>query len=115
MPAIDRDRWTRLEPLLDEVLELSHEEQESWLSVLQTTNPEDAADLRRLLSIEAVAESERFLELSHEPSLVGHRVGAYALERPLGHGGMGSVWLAQRTDGRFEGRAAVKLLNLALP
>jgi serine/threonine-protein kinase len=27
---------------------------------------------------------------------------------------MGSVWLARRSDGRFEGRAAVKLLNLAL-
>ena len=27
---------------------------------------------------------------------------------------MGSVWLAERCDGRFEGRAAVKLLNLAL-
>src|SRR5262249_10838217 len=29
-------------------------------------------------------------------------------------GGMGSVWLAERCDGRFEGRAAVKLLNIAL-
>ena len=27
---------------------------------------------------------------------------------------MGSVWLAERCDGRFEGRAAIKLLNVAL-
>ena len=27
---------------------------------------------------------------------------------------MGSVWLAHRSDGRFEGQAAVKFLNLAL-
>ena len=33
---------------------------------------------------------------------------------PIGQGGMGSVWLAERCDGRFEGRAAVKLLNIAL-
>jgi eukaryotic-like serine/threonine-protein kinase len=39
-------------------------------------------------------------------------VGNYALERPLG-GGTGSVWLAHRRDGRFEGRAAIKLLNRA--
>ena len=32
----------------------------------------------------------------------------------IGQGGMGSVWLAERCDGRFEGRAAVKLLNIAL-
>ena len=33
---------------------------------------------------------------------------------PLGHGGMGSVWLAHRNDGRFEGKVAIKLLNAAL-
>jgi hypothetical protein len=27
---------------------------------------------------------------------------------------MGGVWLAERCDGRFEGRAAVKLLGIAL-
>ena len=41
-------------------------------------------------------------------------VGNYTLEQPLGHGGMGSVWLARRSDGRFEGRAAIKFLGLAL-
>jgi len=46
-------------------------------------------------------------------TLAGLEIGAYTLERMLGQGGMGSVWLASRTDGRFEGRAAVKLMNLA--
>ena len=41
-------------------------------------------------------------------------VGNYALERPLGDGGTGSVWLARRHDGRFEGRAVIKFLHLAL-
>ena len=27
---------------------------------------------------------------------------------------MGTVWRAERADGRFEGQAAVKLLNLSL-
>src|SRR6185503_12614127 len=36
------------------------------------------------------------------------------LERPIGAGGMGAVWLARRSDGRFEGSAAVKLLNLSI-
>jgi hypothetical protein len=32
----------------------------------------------------------------------------------IGHGGMSSVWLAERNDGRFERRVAVKFLNIAL-
>ena len=49
-----------------------------------------------------------------QPSLVGQSLGAYTLESQIGHGGMGSVWLAHRSDGRFEGKAAVKMLNMAL-
>lgn len=41
-------------------------------------------------------------------------VGNYALERPIAHGGMGTVWLAHRRDGRFEGRAAIKFLDALL-
>jgi len=47
------------------------------------------------------------------PSLAGTTVGPYTLERALGAGGMGTVWLARRSDGRFEGAVAIKLLNLA--
>ncbi len=39
-------------------------------------------------------------------------VGNYALERQLSRG-TGSVWLARRRDGRFEGRAAIRFLDLA--
>ena len=47
-------------------------------------------------------------------SLAGQALGAYTLRAPIGQGGMGSVWLAERSDGRFEGQAAVKLLNASL-
>jgi hypothetical protein len=48
------------------------------------------------------------------PTLAGQMVGAYRLERPLGVGGMGTVWLGRRSDGRFEGAVAIKLLHLAV-
>jgi tetratricopeptide (TPR) repeat protein/tRNA A-37 threonylcarbamoyl transferase component Bud32 len=44
-------------------------------------------------------------------SLAGRRAGAYIIERLLGRGGMGEVWLASRNDGRFEGRCALKFLD----
>src|SRR6185295_16833874 len=48
------------------------------------------------------------------PTLAGQTLGAYTLRSPIGEGGMGSVWLAARSDGRYEGMAAVKLLNVSL-
>ncbi len=47
-------------------------------------------------------------------SLGGQTIGSWTLISPLGQGGMGSVWLARRGDGRYEGVAAVKLLSPGL-
>src|SRR5690606_18846000 len=44
----------------------------------------------------------------------GARIGPYRLERLLGEGGMGQVWLAARADGLYERRVALKLLRPGL-
>ncbi|MEP7002729.1 MAG: serine/threonine-protein kinase, partial [bacterium] len=114
MTVIDRERWRRLEPLLDHALDLPIDERATWMVALRTTDPDVAAELETLLAGDAVAADDGFLSRPIEVTLAGLEIGAYTLERPLGHGGMGSVWLARRTDGRFEGHAALKLLNLSL-
>ncbi|MBV9183618.1 MAG: hypothetical protein JO356_20120, partial [Acidobacteria bacterium] len=47
-----------------------------------------------------------------EVGLTGCRIGAYTVVSHIGRGGMGNVWLAERTDGRFDRKAAIKFLNL---
>jgi tetratricopeptide (TPR) repeat protein len=42
------------------------------------------------------------------PDRTGQLVGPYRLEREIGRGGMGTVWLAVRADGQFERRVAIK-------
>jgi len=116
---IDNDRWRAVSPLLDHVLELPVDERVAWLAALRERDPALAAEIDALLEDARALQREGFLEHGPSPipppaTLVGQLVGAYSLEAPLGQGGMGSVWLARRSDGRFEGKVAVKFLNAAL-
>ena len=110
--------WQRLSRLLDELLDLDDAARADRLAVVRASDPELASGAEKLLAQERLLEAERFLEGSalepEEPSLAGRTLGAYTIERPLGAGGMGSVWLARRSDGRYDAAVAVKLLNLAL-
>jgi serine/threonine protein kinase len=45
-------------------------------------------------------------------SSVGARMGAYQIEKLLGRGGMGAVYLAYRADGEFDQKVAVKIIGL---
>jgi len=56
------------------------------------------------------AAAERFL-LSGGPAAENGRCGPYRLIRPLGNGGMGAVYLAERDDGEIEQRVAIKFLH----
>jgi serine/threonine-protein kinase len=115
------DVLAALDALLKQALELDPAERDAWLARLRRDQPVQAAELEALLAEQPGLDSAGFLCKDAgespgrgEPGLSGQRLGAYTLEQPLGKGGMGTVWLARRSDGRYEGRVAVKLLNLAL-
>jgi serine/threonine protein kinase len=113
------DRWRILSPYLDEVLDITgQDERAAWLSALGARDHALAAEIRDLLAEHRALAEARFLEWG-TPSfptrtLAGDTVGAYKVLSPIGKGGMGTVWLAERSDGRFDRRAAVKFVNLAL-
>jgi len=49
--------------------------------------------------------------LQSHGSAVGRRLGPYRLLELIGSGGMGQVYLAERADGQYEQRVAVKLMR----
>jgi len=114
------ERWRTLSQYLDEALEIRTEERAAWLAPIAARDAALAADLQRLLNEHDDMRGSGFLDESVSigtpitQSLEGQVIGGYKLMSAIGQGGMGSVWLAERCDGRFEGRAAVKLLNIAL-
>lgn len=119
MSSLNPDQWQVLSPYLDEALTLSDDERARWLETMRAENPSLADKLRDLLNEYRSAEGKGFLENSPNiptlnKGLAGHVVGSYRLVSLVGLGGMGAVWLAERCDGRFERKAAVKFLNIAL-
>lgn len=54
-------------------------------------------------------EAMRAIEANRQVRFIGQQLGAYQLERELGRGGMGMVYLARRIDGEFDQEVAIKL------
>jgi tetratricopeptide (TPR) repeat protein len=118
------DRWRAVEAALDAALQARPEERPALLERLCG----DDADLRREVEslLAAHADAEGFLATSAEsfaaPIVVaaaarepndrpGQIVGRYRLLEAIGRGGMGIVWLAERADGQFEQKVALKLIK----
>ncbi len=45
---------------------------------------------------------------------IDQRFGAYTIEREIGHGGMGAVFLARRNDGEFDQMVALKIVRQSI-
>jgi len=113
---MDAERWQRLSPLLDALFELEPEARSQRLRTLRDEDPALADDLESLIALEE--ERSDFLAEPLVAPLAGARsgveIGPYRLDRLLGEGGMGQVWLAARSDGLYQRRVALKLLRPGL-
>jgi serine/threonine-protein kinase len=121
---IDPKQWPTLSRLLDEALEMAPEGRERWLESLPPPDIAYREDLRTLLRHADAAQTHEFLDIL--PNLKkavenvraavsvtalkpGGAVGPYVIEREIGSGGMGAVWLARRSDGLIKRPVALKL------
>src|ERR1700691_3166912 len=119
MSTLSPDQWQALSPYLDQALAMTDDARAAWVSSLGEQDPALAAQLGALLVEHRVLAQEGFLEngrfaLPNSTGLIDQTLGPYTLISQIGQGGMGSVWLARRSDGRFERQAAVKFVNIAL-
>jgi serine/threonine-protein kinase len=113
--------WPLVSRLLDEALGLDDLKRGAWLDSLPPEHAPLRPVLERLLARREeaavfferppVEASEETLELTEELP-IGSEFGPYQVERLLGRGGMGSVWLARRIDGGLDLPVAIKLPDL---
>jgi serine/threonine protein kinase len=121
-PAVTT-RWNLLQNIFHEVSAVLKEERTALLEF----RCEGDAQLRK--QVEALLEaSEKEAQITEalEPlgeapseladdgfdSPIGLRMGAYQIEKLVGRGGMGAVYLAHRADGEYAQKVAVKIIGL---
>jgi len=115
------DRWQELKELFEEAVETPAGQRERVLARAARLDGSLAGELKTLL--DAHDREGRFLEdivasegrdlvaMTRDGAFVGRRVGSYELVRQIGTGGMGTVFLARRTDSEYESQVAVKLIR----
>ena len=114
-----RARFSEIEAIFHEALAARAEARVELIETRCRGDRELAAEVRTLL--EACQAEERFTtsrrvgpDAAQETPPLRQRVGPYQLDRLLGRGGMGAVYLAHRADGQFEQKVAIKLIDLPL-
>jgi len=114
-------RWSRVERILDELLDLPPERREARLAEITVDDPSLLEEVRTLLeeggrrgvldgSFESLLEGVE-AETPAAPSPELREAGPYRVLRPLGTGGMGEVYLADRVDGEFDRHVALKIVR----
>jgi tetratricopeptide (TPR) repeat protein/predicted Ser/Thr protein kinase len=108
----EAERHQRLKAAFNEAVSLDGEGRAAILARLQAAEPELAAEVAALLQADETATS--FMAepaiLAAAPQMVQGERG-YRVLHELGSGGMGSVYLAERADGEFRQRVAIKFLR----
>lgn len=111
--AFDVAREKRVLALYEAVVDLPEAERKAELAA---ADPTTAHAVRALIARDARTTMLRTLssEPAEEEEALPARIGPYRIVDVLGRGGMGTVLLAERDDGLFEHRVAIKLLRPGL-
>ncbi len=124
-PGETTTRWREVLAAFERVIAAPEAERDAALAAIRAQSPDIHQRVLALLAADQAAESANYLNgkpldalaptlggsTADVADLSGQMVGAYRFIRPLGSGGMGQVWLAERADGRFTGQVAIKLLR----
>src|SRR6478672_9606154 len=104
------ESWSKVKERLDACLDL---EPGQWPDYLDRTCAGDAGLRAEVESL--LASHQQLGDFIAQPilreSFVGARLGHWKIVADLGEGGMSRVCLAERDDGQFEQRAAVKIVK----
>lgn len=115
---MNKDQWDQLQRLYDEAQPLGAEARNALISRVAQQDAEIADQLKRMLEApEDRAGSlvdgalEEFSSSGDQEAEILTQLGPYRLLESIGAGGMGRVYLGERSDGAFDRQVAVKVVK----
>lgn len=120
---MDPSTWKKIETILDHILPLEQSERTQYIEK-HVNDPELKREINALL--EAELHAPRYLDKGVEAFFTGDKavhdiaenisgktfeIDRYKIEKEIGRGGMSVVYLAHRTDGEFDQKVAVKIIQ----
>jgi eukaryotic-like serine/threonine-protein kinase len=113
------ESFQRIETIFHEALIVPVEVRKALIESLSQGDRELAAEVYALLDACKAEEDETELRRANpaegrDTAAKSRRIGPFEIDRLLGRGGMGAVYLAHRADGQFEQQVAIKLIDLPL-
>lgn len=110
------ERWQKVKSILEEALEMASDLRSNYLDVVCSEDKILRAEIEELLKFEDIEadllEQNAILETNPPTkNLIGQQIGHYKIIEEIGTGGMGAVFLAERADGEFQQKAALKLIK----
>src|SRR5262252_4335785 len=100
--------WEQVEDLFYQALELAPVARSAWLANQPGATPEVVGEVQSLLD---AFEEQDHIQPDAPAQKGALRFGAYEVERQIGQGGMGAVYLANRVDGQFRQQVAIKVVS----
>src|SRR4051794_18632901 len=104
------DTWNRVKAVMENCLDLEPGERSRYLDEACA----DAADVRAEVESLLASDEQAGDFIAHpvlRESFIGERLGHWKIVADIGEGGMSRVCLAERADGQFQQRAALKILK----
>ncbi|MBL8182828.1 MAG: serine/threonine protein kinase [Blastocatellia bacterium] len=115
---MDRERWQQVKQILEDAIEVPTEDRSEFVANACGDDAELKTEVDSLLSESIAAEALESNAFEHveptEDKLLNTQIGKYRLIKLIGTGGMGRVYLAERADGAFEQKVALKLIRRGL-
>ena len=122
------EHWKLVDSLLQSALELAPGDRDVYLEQACRGDVSLKDEIKSLLSshrragdfLEKPAVAFAALSLASDDDalrtapLAGQIISNYRMLQMIGRGGMGTVWLAERCDGRFDRKVAIKFIHLDL-